>query len=149
MVPHSSVKEALMLATRPRFTIGWEWLTALVLLAATLIVAVLVVRELRVAPFALGTRTGSRSTAAAVPPQAVSVPTLVLGAHQIGVGDAAEQAAERLAAVNATVVGTIDEVGLLDRREVRTYQLGGTRFIVVVERFERGGPRRIAAIYLE
>jgi hypothetical protein len=148
MVPHPSVKEALMLATRPRFTIGWEWLTALVLLAATLIVAVLVVRELRVAPHALGTRTGSR-TAAAVPPQAVSVPTLVLGAHQIGVGDAAEQAAERLAAVNATVVGTIDEDGLLDRRQVRTYQLGGTRFIVVVERFERGGPRRVAAIYLE
>jgi len=32
---------------------------------------------------------------------------------------------------------------------VRRYQLGATRFIVVMEPFERGGAPRVAAIYLE
>ena len=56
-----------------------EWAAAAVLIAATLLVASLVVRELRFAPRA---QAGPREpdAAAVVPPDAVSVPTLVLGA---------------------------------------------------------------------
>ena len=38
---------------------------------------------------------------------------------------------------------------LVGVREVRAYQLAGTKFILVFEPFERHGAPRVAAIYLQ
>ena len=37
----------------------------------------------------------------------------------------------------------------LGPREVRSYQLAGTTFILVLEPFERGGAQRVAGIYMQ
>ncbi|HYS24088.1 MAG TPA: hypothetical protein VEP46_00755 [Vicinamibacterales bacterium] len=60
----------------------FEWAASAVLIAATLLVASLVVRELRFAPrLQAGPREPDAATV--VPPEAVSVPTLVLSAGSV------------------------------------------------------------------
>lgn len=139
-----------MLATRPRLSSSGEWLTAAAFLAATLLVGSLVVRELRFAPPAFSSPTEQQSSASeAVPPEAVSVPTLMLGAaNEISVGDRADAAVARLDA-GVVLVKTEVERGPLGPREVRSYELSGTRFILVLEPFERHAEPRVAAIYLQ
>ena len=89
------------------------------------------------------------STSEAVPPEAVSVPALMLGAaNEIRVGDRADAAVSRLDA-GVVLVKTTVEGGPLGPREVRSYELSGTRFILVFEPFERRGEPRVAAIYLQ
>jgi hypothetical protein len=137
-----------MEATRPRPSISGDWFIAAALLAATLLVGVLVVRELRVAPRAGGAEPVT-TVNVAVPPDAVSVPTLMLGAgNEIRVGDARGEALARLDA-SVTLVRQAEEQGPLGVREVRAYQLAGTKFILVFEPFERRGAPRVAAIYLQ
>ena len=137
-------------ATRPRSSISGDWLIAAALLAATFMVGVLVVRELRVAPRAVTVATDVVSaTNVSVPPDAVSVPTLMLGAgNEIRVGDARGDALARLDAA-VTLVKQAEERGPLGAREIRAYQLAGTKFILVFEPFERRGAPRVAAIYLQ
>ena len=139
-----------MLAARPRFSSAGEWLTAASFLAATLLVGSLVVRELRVAPrAAASTVEPPGSTSAAVPPEAVSVPTLMLGAaNEIHVGDRLDDAVARFEP-GVVLVHVAAEPGPLGPREVRAYELSGTRFILVLEPFERRGVPRVAAIYLQ
>jgi len=139
-----------MLAIRPRLSSSGEWLTAAAFLAATLLVGSLVVRELRGAPPAFSSPTAqSSSTSEAVPPEAVSVPKLMLGVtNEISVGDRADEAVARLDA-GVVLVKTAVERGPLGPREVRSYELSGTRFILVLEPFERRGELRVAAIYLQ
>ena len=140
-------EETVTLATRPRLSSSGEWLTAAVFLAATLLVGSLVVRELRGVPQAFSGPTEQPS--AAVPPEAVSVPALMLGAaNEIRVGDRADAAVSRLDA-GVVLVKTTVESGPLGPREVRSYELSGTRFILVFEPFERRGEPRVAAIYLQ
>jgi hypothetical protein len=135
-------------ATRPRPSISGDWFIAAALLAATLLVGVLVVRELRVAPRAVATEPVAAPNLA-VPSDAVSVPTLMLGAgNEIRVGDARGEALARLDA-SVTLVTQTEEQGPLGVREVRAYQLAGTKFILVFEPFERRGAPRVAAIYLQ
>ena len=139
-----------MEATRPRPSLSGDWLTAAALLAATLLVGMLVVRELRGAPRAVA-GAGESSTPAnvAVPPDAVSVPTLLLGAgNEIRVGDPRADALARIDA-SVTLASQAEDQGPLGMREVRAYQLAGTRFILVFEPFERRGAPRVAAIYLQ
>jgi len=50
--------------------------------------------------------------------------------------------------VREIVVGRIGR-GPLGAREIRSYQLAGTKFILVFEPFERRGEPRVAAIYLQ
>ena len=135
-------------APRHRLSFGGEWLTAVVFLVGTLLVGLLIVRELRVVPAAVPAQRAS-SSAAAVPADAVSVPTLMAGgAHEIKVGDRAADALTQLgAAVN--LVQQTEERGPIGPREIRSYQLSGTRFILVFEPFERRGELRVAAIYLQ
>jgi hypothetical protein len=139
-----------MFATGSRLRFSGEWLAAAAFLVATLVVGSLVVRELRVAPRAfadVGEQSGT--TSAAVPPDAVSVPKLMLGAaNEIGVGDRVDAAVARLGA-GVVLVKTAVERGPLGPREVRSYELSGTRFILVLEPFERGGEPMVAAIYLQ
>lgn len=139
-----------MEVTRTRFSISGDWLIAAALLAATFMVGVLVVRELRVAPRAVAAASEPVSaTSVAVPSDAVSVPTLMLGAgNEIRVGDARGDALARLNAA-VTLVKQAEERGPLGAREVRAYDLAGTRFILVFEPFERRGAPRVAAIYLQ
>ena len=139
-----------MEVTRTPPSISGDWLIAAALLGATFLVGVLVVRELRVAPRAAAATTEPVSaTSVSVPSDAVSVPTLLLGAgNEIRVGDARADALARLGAA-VTLVKQAEERGPLGAREVRAYQLAGTKFILVFEPFERRGAPRVAAIYLQ
>jgi hypothetical protein len=139
-----------MEVTRTPPSISGDWLIAAALLGATFLVGVLVVRELRVAPRAVAAATEAASaTSVSVPSDAVSVPTLMLGAgNEIRVGDARGDALARLDAA-VTLVKQAEERGPLGAREIRAYQLAGTKFILVFEPFERRGAPRVAAIYLQ
>lgn len=136
-------------AQRPRFSFTGEWLTAALFLIGTLLVGLLIVRELRVAPPPSAQTDPASSSVAAVPPDAVSVPTLMVGgAHEIKVGDRAAEALKQLVAPVTLVKQTVER-GPIGNREVRSYQLAGTQFILVFEPFERKGEPRVAAIYLQ
>ncbi len=138
----------MMDATRTRLSFTGEWVTAAALLAGTIVVGLLVVRELRVAPRAFAPSEVSSAPAPAVPPEGVSVPMLMLGQTRIAVGDLLDQTAASLDALAASVVST-RERGPLGLREIRNYSLGGTRFTIVAEPFERNGKPRVASIYLQ
>lgn len=135
-------------APRPRVSFAAEWITAVALLAGTLLVGLLIVRELRVVPSATAPQP-TTSPATAVPADAVSVPTLMLGGdHEIKVGDRAANALSQLGSA-VTLVKQVEERGPIGTREIRSYQLAGTSFILVFEPFERRGEIRVAAIYLQ
>jgi hypothetical protein len=136
-------------APRTRISFTGEWLTAVALLIGTLLVGLLIVRELRVAPAASDTARDAPPTSAAVPADAVSVPTLMLGGeHEIKVGDRVADALRQLG-TPVTLVKQVTERGPIGTREIRSYQLAGTNFILVFEPFERRGEPRVAAIYLQ
>jgi hypothetical protein len=137
-------------ATRTRPGFAGDWLMAAAFLAGSLLVAVLIVRELRSTPASVpGITPATTTTSAAVPADAVSVPTLMLAeAQELRVGDRAADAIARVGQ-KVTLLSKITERGPLGDREVRSYQLAATRFIVVLEPFERGGESRVAAIYLQ
>jgi len=136
-------------APRSRISFTGEWLTAAVLLVGTLLVGLLIVRELRVAPVPAGSPEPVSSSATAVPADAVSVPTLMAGgAHEIKVGDRAADALSQLGSSVTPVKQTLER-GPIGPREIRSYQLAGTQFILVFEPFERRGELRVAAIYLQ
>jgi len=137
-------------ATRGRLSLTAEWIPAAVLLVGTVLVAVLMVRELRVAPRAVASVPEPVSaTANAVPADAVSVPALMLGAERdVRVGNFADDALAKIGST-AALVKQVAERGPLGARDVRTYRLAGTTFILVLEPFERNGAPRVAAIYLQ
>ena len=120
-----------------------EWAAAAVLIAATLLLASLVVRELRFAPRAQVSPRDPGS-ATVVPPEAMSVPMLVLDSgNSIHVGEARTAAVASLTAL--TLVNRAAERGPLGAREVLSYR----GFMLVFEPFERQGEPRVAAIYLQ
>ncbi len=126
-------------------------MTAAVFCAAAILIGLLIVRELRGTPSRLLTDAAAATVgvaSAAVPPDAVSVPSLVLGAHEIRVGDLRADALARLDA-SVKLVRQSEERGPVGPRETRVLQLGGTSFILVFEPFERKGPSRVASIYLQ
>jgi hypothetical protein len=134
-------------ATRTRISFSGEVLTAAAFLAATVLVGLLIVRELRVVPRAFATEQAPAASSA-VPPEAVSVPALTFGPHEIKVGDGLALALTRL---DPTIKMTtkIVETGPLGQREVRSYEVSGMRFILVAEPFERGAEPRLSGIYLQ
>jgi hypothetical protein len=120
-----------------------QWIIATALLAVAVVVASLVVREVRFAPAALAGETESAS-ATVMPRDAVSVPTLVLAAGgAVHVGEPRTDAVASLGSL--TLLKRTEEQGPLGAREVRSYQ-GVT---LVFEPFERAGDARVAAIYLQ
>jgi hypothetical protein len=134
-------------ATRTRLSFAGDWLMAAAFLVGTVLVALLIVRELRGA--GASAPSSAIPAAAAIPAEAVSVPALAMGeARELRVGDSAVGALERLGQ-KVTLLSKITERGPLGDREVRSYQLAGTRFILVLEPFERGGELRVAGIYLQ
>jgi hypothetical protein len=135
-------------ATRTRLSFAGDWLMAAAFLVGTVLVALLIVRELRSAGSAAPASAVS-PTPAAIPADAAPVPAIALGEGvQIRVGDGAADALSRLAP-GVTLLSQVTDRGPLGAREVRSYQLAGTKFILVLEPFERGGTVRVAGIYLQ
>jgi hypothetical protein len=136
-------------ATRARLSFAGEWLTAAAFLITTVLVGVLIVRQLRVTPQASsipgeGVALTAAASASPVPPDAVSAPSLVLSAGgEIRVGQARPDALATLDA-SAKLLKETTERGPLGPREVRSYE----GFTLVFEPFERRGEPRVAAIYL-
>lgn len=139
-----------MYATRDR-SIS-DSLSVAVLLVGMLVVSMLLIREVRVVPRvfsgAVSAVPASLSAISLVPPDAVSVPTLLISAdREIQVGDSAADAVASLANI-ASVTAEVSDRGPLGPRTVRSYRSATTRFTVVCEPFERNGDQRVAAIYL-
>jgi hypothetical protein len=142
----------IRLPHRIRLAPVFEWLVAGAFLLATIGVALLLARELQVpvdagavAPVA---RPAVSAVPASVPAGAVSVPVLpFLDGTEIRVGDRAAAVAARIGPGAARGPVAIDR-GTLGDRQTRPYEHQGSRFILVLEAFERHGETRVAAIYL-
>jgi hypothetical protein len=136
---------------RPHLGPAVEWVVAAVFLVATLGVALLIVRELRVAP--AGARPVSvvapaTALPSVLPERAVSVPALMLlDGRQIRVGDTLAQVDQAIGGPSGAARQVVDR-GALGERVTRFYESQGTSFVVVLEPFERDGALRVAAIYL-
>lgn len=135
-------------ATRPHLSFPAEWIAATVFLLATFAVGSLIVHELRLPGTASPTRAIATTPAQpGIPDDAVAVPKLLLGdGVELLVGERAADAEGKLAA--AVFNGRTTARGPLGPREIRSYELAGTRFVIVFESFERGGEPRVAGIYL-
>lgn len=139
-------------ALRVRVAPVVEWIVAAAFLAATLLVASLILgllhaprAVLRAAPVARPVLTG---TPAVVPDRAVSVPVLPFrDGREVRVGDTASAVAERLGRAAEEGRQYTDQ-GSIGERLTRFYEYAGLRFILVFEPFERNGEPRVAAIYL-
>ena len=129
-----------------------EWMIAAGFLFATVVVASLVVRELRGPARMVAETPAARplvaSMPAAVPPRAVSVPVLpFIDGKEIRVGQTAAFVASNLGRAAESGRQEVDR-GTLGERLTRFYEYAGSKFIVVFEPFERNGEPRVAAIYL-
>lgn len=137
---------------RVRLAPTFEWLVAAMFLVATLLVGMLLVRELRSSPAGTPAPVSSEPTASgpsAVPERAISVPSLLLmDGGQVRIGDTAEQV-QHVLGDGAESGPAIIEAGPLGPRTIRTYERQGTRFLLVFEPFERKGAPRVAGIYLQ
>jgi len=143
-----------MLAAPIRLRLGaaLEWIVAAGFLLATLGVASLIVRELRVQPLQAPpaeVATPPAALPATIPARAISVPVLLLlDGRQVRVGDTLDSVAQVLG--RGAEVGTqVVDRGALGERLTRFYEYRGTRFLLVCEPFERRGTLRVAGIYLQ
>jgi hypothetical protein len=142
-----------MQATRSRLHLAptFEWIVAAAFLVATLGVASLIVRELSTVPLQApgAVEQAPPASPAALPDRAVSVPALLLmDGGQVRVGDTAERVSQVLG-VSADGVREVADRGALGERITRFYEHRGTRFVLVLEPFERNGALRVAGIYLQ
>jgi len=120
-----------------------QWIATAGLIAALVLIGALGVRELRAA-VSLGIATDDVAESTLVSREAVSVPTLVVGADQrLRLGELRSDAVAQLAALK--LLRRTEEAGPLGLREFRTYQ----GVALVFEPFERAGAPRVAAIYLQ
>jgi hypothetical protein len=140
--------DALGGSLRSRLTAALEWVVAALFLAATVAVASLLVRDLRVD----GPVQAENPVLANVPPyipeRALSVPVLLLvDGKELKIGDTVSTVAARLGRAAESGRQEVDR-GSLGERMTRFYEYSGARFILVFEPFERNGEARLAAIYL-
>jgi hypothetical protein len=128
-----------------------EWLVAGAFLIATVIVAALIVREMlavRTTPSSPAAPPSSDEPRAPIPSGAIRVPSLLLSdGLQIRVGDTLEQVAAELGH-SCQVGADVVEEGPLGNRITRTCEHAGTRFVLVLDPYERNGPLHVTAIYL-
>jgi hypothetical protein len=129
-----------------------EWIVAAAFLAATLLVASLILGVLHTPRPVLRPASVARpvlaGTPAVIPDRAVSVPVLPFrDGREVRVGDTASAVAKRLGRAAEDGQQYTDQ-GSLGERLTRFYEYGGLRFILVFEPFERSGEPRVAAIYL-
>jgi hypothetical protein len=128
-----------------------EWVVALAFLLATILVAVLIIREMRAVrtpPPAPPPATAPSGPPADLSTHSISVPSLLLlDGGQVRVGDTLEQVTAALGPASQVGTDTIGRARLGDRI-TRSFDHAGTRFVLVFEPFERNGPPRVTAIYL-
>ena len=127
-----------------------EWVVALAFLLATVLVAALIIGEMRAvhAPASPAAAPAAPAPQPEEPQSRVSVPSLLfLDGMQIKVGDSLAQVTAVLGAAAQSGADTVSR-SPLGNRITRTYEHAGTRFVLVFEPFERDGPPRITAIYL-
>ncbi len=144
-------------ASRLRLGSAFEWTIAVAFLCATFGVGFLIVRELGVVR-APATRPPPAPVVpadqpvpalpAVLPAGAMSVPVLLLlDGKEIRVGDSLDKV-NALVGPGAQRSSQTVQSGPLGERFVHEYEHAGTRFLLVFEPFERGGPPRVATIYL-
>lgn len=115
-------------------------------LTLALVVGALAIRELRVVPAAFAASQQPAPAAAALPAEAMSIPSLIVAGHEVRVSD---QAAEAVASLgSATLRQTANDRGAVGQRQIRTYEVDGANVTVVLEPFEPKGASRVAGIYL-
>lgn len=86
---------------------------------------------------------------AGVPASATSVPVmLLLDGRAVRQGDLHTRMVQVLPERLAQQHPVIRSAGDFGERQTRTYVVNGTRFYVVCERMESGGPMRVSGIYL-
>ena len=135
---------------RARLGSALEWFVAALFLIATIAVALLIARELRVSPpVAQAAPESDAVLPVAVPARAISVPVLLLlDGKEVRVGDPVDAVARTLGRGAEVGRQQVDR-GALGDRLTRFYEHRGTRFVLVFEPFERNGTIRVAGIYLQ
>ena len=140
--------DALGGSLRSRLTAALEWVVAALFLAATVAVASLLVRDLRVDGPVQTENTVLANVPPYIPERALSVPVLLLvDGKELKIGDTVSTVAARLGRAAESGRQEVDR-GSLGERMTRFYEYSGARFILVFEPFERNGEARLAAIYL-
>ena len=134
---------------RPRLAPVFEWAVALLFLLASVVVTLLIVRELRSAPSSVPASPVPPAAETAAPsPQGISVPSLMLGSVHLRVGDTLPAVTAALGS-GVTLTRETKANGPIGQRITRYYNQSGTRFVLVFEPFELKGTARLASIYLE
>jgi hypothetical protein len=83
-----------------------------------------------------------------IPPGATHVPVMyLLDGREIRHGELQSRVSQMLPDTLITAA-VVRGAGMFGDRHTRAYTVDGTRFFVVCERMEAGGPMRITAIYL-
>ena len=84
-----------------------------------------------------------------VPAGAMNVPgIMLLDGREIRTGDLQSRVTSMLPE-SAARGPTLASAGEFGERRTRTYVVDGTRFFVVCERLERGGPMRVTGVFLQ
>lgn len=141
-----------MVADRLRSGSAADLTIAIVFLAATVLVAALIVHELTAIRAPSPARTSDSNSAiapASLPSLSVAVSVLPLpDGQQLRVGDSVDQVSKLLVQATETAAASVQQ-GRIGPRVTRRYQYGSLRFTLVLERFEQAGELRVAAIYIQ
>ncbi len=135
-------------AVRVRRGFSLEVFAAAAFLLATVMVATLILRELRTVRPAAPIGEELQAVPSGVPTHGISVPALLLlDGKEVRVGDDADRVAALLGR-DSQRGAEATERGPIGVRVTRTYDHAGTRFILVLEPFEPKGRPRVAGIYI-
>jgi hypothetical protein len=145
--------DALAGSLRTRLASALEWVVAALFLAATIAVASLLFRDLRIQQRTIRTAPLAQpATALTVPPwvpeRALSVPVLPLvDGKELRIGDSVSAVAENLGRSAESGRQEIDR-GRVGERLTRFYEYSGAEFILVFEPLVQNGEAKLAAIYV-
>jgi hypothetical protein len=143
--------DALDSRLRFRLAAVLEWLVAALFFAATVAVAVLILKQFGASPRPLPAAAAvvPVNVPASIPARAVSVPVLPLAdGTELRIGDTIAAVAKRLGRAAESGRQSLDR-GSIGERLTRFYEYAGARFILVFEPIERNGEAQVAAIYLQ
>jgi hypothetical protein len=139
-------------ATRARFGSLLEWILAAACIVAILALGSIAVREFRTVAAVMPViahEAAPPDPPAAVPSRAISVPVILLpNGVELRVGDPAAEVVSRLGRLAEVAAPSIDR-SAAGERVTRFYEQGGTRFVVVLQRFADDAQIRVAAIYVQ
>ena len=141
-----------MEAPRSRFGPFLEWLIAAAITALVVAAVSLVgreVRDMRAMTPVIAEERPPAEPPAGLPPRTVSVPMLLLlDGTEVRVGDRLSDVATRIGQA-AQLGPDVIERATRGERFTRFYQYVGSRFALVLEKFETDAEPRVAAIYVQ